>query len=93
MKDWNFVSNRIFDATACGSFVISDYIPDIEEIYGDNVPMWRSEEELVSLVTYYLSHSDEREAKAKKAQQITLSNFTSERIAKEIIKIIEKIKK
>ena len=93
MKDWNFVSNRIFDATACGSFVISDYIPDIEEIYGDNVPMWRSEEELVSLVNYYLSHSDEREAKAKKAQQITLSNFTSERIAKEIIKIIEKIKK
>ena len=54
MKRFGFISNRIFDATACGTLVISDYMPEIEAIYGDSVPMYKNGDELARLVRYYL---------------------------------------
>lgn len=91
MKDLGFISNRIFDASACGSLVISDYMKEIEDIYGDSVPMWKTKEELIRLVRYYLDpkNENERKEKIKKAQKITLKNFTSDIISRKIQKIIE----
>lgn len=54
MIEAGFISNRIFDATACKAFVISDYMPEIEEIYGDSVPMYRNAREFKQLIEYYL---------------------------------------
>ena len=94
MKKFGFVSNRIYDATACETLVISDYMPEIEEIYGDTVPMYKSEEELVNLVKYYLEpeHEAERLDKAKRAREITLKNFTAETAAEKFDAIIQEIK-
>ena len=47
MKKFGFISNRIFDVSASGALVISDYMKEIEDIYGDSVPMWKSKEELI----------------------------------------------
>ena len=85
MKKAGFISNRVFDVTASGGFLISDYMPEVEKFYGDSIPMFKSKEELKYLIDYYLSHPDERKEKALKAQQITLSNFTNEVIAKKMI--------
>ena len=85
-----FISNRIFDATACGAFVISDYIEEIEEIYGDSIVMYKSEEEFVKLIEHYLANKDERIEKAKRAQQITLSKFGSKKVIGEMVEVIEK---
>jgi len=95
MRKLGFISNRIFDATACGTLVISDYMPEIEEIYGDAVPMWETEEELINLVKYYLNpeHENERKEKAELARQITLKNFTSDIAAQKFKQIIDEIKK
>ena len=92
MKQFGFISNRIFDASACGTLVISDYMPEIEQIYGDSVPMYRSEDELYHLVKYYLTHDKERIEKAQKAQEITLRNFTAEKAAIQFIDIINQLK-
>ncbi len=92
MKRYGFVSNRIFDATACGVLVISDYMPEIKEIYGDSVPMYKDEKELLKLIDYYLKHDDERQRLAKKAQQITLRNYTAEQAVDKLEKIITQIK-
>ena len=92
MRELGFISNRIFDTTACGSLVISDYSPEIEEIYGDSVPMYKTPEELVHLVQYYLAHDDERERLAKKAQQITLQNFSADKVLKQLYDTIERTK-
>lgn len=91
MRDFGFITTRLYDATASGAFVISDYIPEIAEIYGDSVPMWRTKEELKQLVDYYLEHPDEREIKAKQAQKITLENFTSEKIAAQFDELLKRI--
>jgi len=37
MREWGFVSNRIFDALACGTPVISDPVAGLGELFGDAV--------------------------------------------------------
>jgi len=95
MKKYGFISNRIFDATACGTLVISDYMKEIEDVFGDSVPMWKTKEELVNLVKYYLDPQNEKERieKANRAREITLNNFTSEIMAKKLQNIIYNIRK
>lgn len=92
MKHYGFVSNRIFDATACGALVISDYMPEIKEIYGDSIPMYKDEKELLKLINYYLQHDDERQRLAKKAQQITLKNYTAKQAMQKVQQIILRVK-
>lgn len=95
MKRFGFISNRIFDATACGTLVISDYMPEIEAIYGDSVPMYKNGDELARLVRYYLNpaHEPKRREKAARAREITLRYFTAEQAAEKFQEIIHNIKK
>ena len=87
MKEFGFINNRIYDATASGTLVISDYMKEIEEAYGDSVPMYKTKEELKELLDYYLNHEDERIEKAKRAREITLKYFTDTVVAKQLAKI------
>lgn len=85
MKEFGFVNNRIYDATACGALVISDYMPEIEFEYGDAVPMYKNKDELAKLIKFYLENENERLKKAEKAKSITLNKFTNKLVAKKII--------
>ena len=95
MKQFGFISNRIFDASACGTLVISDYVKEIEDVYGDSVPMWKTNEELVELVKYYLDPKNEKERleKAQRAKEITLKNFTSDIVGKKFESMIKEVRK
>lgn len=88
MREYDIIPNRIYDVTACKGFVISDYIPAIERIYGDCIPMYRTKEECLELLNYYLAHPRVRRKKAEKAYQITLANFTADIIAEKFKRII-----
>src|SRR5215218_5531900 len=46
MRAQGIVSNRIFDALACGALVISDHLPEIHERFGDAVVTYRTPEDL-----------------------------------------------
>ena len=46
MRAWGFVSNRIFDVLACGAPVISDHLPEIEDLLGDAVATYTTPAEL-----------------------------------------------
>lgn len=89
MIEAGFISNRIFDATACGTLVISDYMPEIENIYGDTVPMYRTPEEFKQLVEFYLSHPEERKRKALAAQKITLERYAAQKVVKQMVVILQ----
>lgn len=93
MKYFGCVSNRIYDVTASGGFVISDYLPEIEEVYGDSVVMYKSFDDFNQKLKYYLNNPYEREKLAKKAQKITLENFTNLAIAKKFDDILKNILK
>ena len=92
MKENGFISNRIYDVTACKGFLISDYLPEIEEVYGNSIPMYRNAEEFKNLINYYLAHPKERIAKAEKAYNITINNYTSSIFARKLNTLIEKDK-
>ena len=92
MKADGFISNRVFDVTASGGFLISDYMPEIEQFYGDSIPMFKTKEELAKLLDYYLKHPEERSKKAKAAQQVTLKYFTNVAAAKKILTTLQTTK-
>ena len=50
MRRLGFISNRIFDAVACGARVLTDDVAGIQEVFGDAVCVYHSEEELAELL-------------------------------------------
>jgi hypothetical protein len=61
MRAEGFVSNRLFDAVACGARVLSDHIDGVEELFGGAVQTFRDEADFVRLVhqTYDDPDSDD----------------------------------
>lgn len=50
MRAWGFVSNRLLDVAASGTPVLSDDLPEIDQLFGDLVGTWTSPDELRALV-------------------------------------------
>jgi len=63
------VNLRIFDVPAAGGFLLSDYQPDMEELFDihSELAVYRSAEELKDKTRYYLNHPAERENLVRKA--------------------------
>ncbi|MCM1322748.1 MAG: glycosyltransferase [Acetobacter sp.] len=93
MRFYGFVSNRIYDVTASGGFVLTDYLPEIEEIYGDSVATYKDFYEFKAKLDYYLAHPEERKIMAEKAREITLKQFTNQKAAAILDSVFKNIKK
>jgi hypothetical protein len=90
MREHGFINNRTFDVGANGALLLSDDVAGLKELYGDIVPVYRSAAELKELVTFYLSHEDERQEKARQFQEITLRDHT---VASRVVTILETVEK
>ena len=93
MSYYGFVSNRIYDVSASGGFVLTDYLPEIEEIYGDSIATYKDYYDFKEKLEYYLAHPDERKTMSKKAREITLKNFSNLKIAEMFDALLKNIKK
>ena len=93
MAHLGFISNRIYDVSASGGFVFTDYVKEIEDEYGDSIAMYKDYDDFKQKLEYYLSHEEERVNMAKRAQKITLEKFTNEIAAQKFIDIFKNIKK
>jgi spore maturation protein CgeB len=71
---------RVVEAAACGAFLMSEWRPEIEQVYGNAVQFYSSAGELEYLIRYYLDNESERLAKAKMAQEITLNMSYDDRL-------------
>jgi len=69
---------RLFEATGVGTMLLTDWKMNIGDMFepGKEVVTYRSPEECSELVSYYLSHEDERAAIARAGQIRTLSQHT-----------------
>lgn len=76
MREHGFISNRIYDALACGALVISDDLPELEERFRDAVVTYRSPEELRRLVDHYLDSPEERAEKGRRGRELVLTGHT-----------------
>lgn len=57
------INMRTFEAMATGSFLLTNWIPTIEELFedGKHLVLYRSLDEMIDKATYYLAHDEERE--------------------------------
>jgi GT2 family glycosyltransferase len=76
MREHGYVSNRIYDALACGAFLISDAVEGLEEIVGDAVVTYRTPEELAALITRFLADPEERSRRAAHGRERVLASHT-----------------
>ncbi len=70
-----FAANmRLYEATGVGTMLLTDWKTNLHELFelGTEVVTYRSIEECVELVEYYLAHDNEREAIAEAGQKRTL---------------------
>ena len=80
-------SIRIFQAIGTGSFLLSEYCLDLEELFkkGEHLDWFKSENELVNLINYYLENDVIRENIAIEGNKYVNENFSWEKIMKRII--------
>ena len=80
-----FMSNRLYDASASGSFVISDAVPGIEAEFDGGIPTFTTGEELRALVGQFLQDAEARADHARRARQATLARHTFEQRTNELL--------
>src|SRR5690606_9501237 len=76
MAHEGFVSNRIFDVLACGTTVVSDHLPEVDDLFDGLVPTWRSPDELGHVVADLHLHPEAAEARTAEARGLVLGAHT-----------------
>jgi glycosyltransferase involved in cell wall biosynthesis len=76
MRNNGFISNRIFDACASGTLVITDPVKGLEEVFGDSVVVVRNQKELAERVNFFLHDERKRQEKAAEAHRIAINGHT-----------------
>lgn len=71
-------SPRIFEALACGAFVISDNQRDVFSLFhdGEHLVGFTDPDDLIAKITYYLDHPLERKEIARRGREEVLTNHT-----------------
>jgi len=85
MRDWGFVSNRIFDALACGTPVISDDVAEVDTLFEGAVPTFGDAAGLRRLVDEILGDPDAARARARRGRDIVLAHHTFDLRATEFL--------
>jgi len=85
MRREGMLSNRLFDASAAGAFIISDDVAGIEEVFDGGVAVYRDAADLRRLVDHYLAHPEERRAMAARAHAAVLRQHTFDHRVEELL--------
>ena len=91
MGKMGFISNRIFDAGACGACIVSDETSGMTDLFGDAVAIYRDAPELERIVKELLSNEEKRKAQGEKLRNIVTSGHSFNDRVKEILMVIETI--
>ncbi|MCM8808453.1 MAG: glycosyltransferase [Candidatus Omnitrophica bacterium] len=89
----NYANNmRLYEATGCGSMLITDYKDNLNELFkiGEEIEIYRNTDELIDKISFYLENEDQRKKIAEAGQKRTLTEHNYENRMRELLKIIEK---
>jgi len=72
------INMRNFEAMATGSFLLTNWIPTIEELFedGKHLVLYRTLDEMVDKAKYYLAHDEERERIAQAGYEEVMARHT-----------------
>jgi GT2 family glycosyltransferase/glycosyltransferase involved in cell wall biosynthesis len=91
MARWGLVSNRVFDALACGACVVSDEVRGMDTLLDDAVVTFRDREDVGPTVRRLLTDPAERRARAERGQRAVLAAHTWEHRAAELVRLVAAI--
>lgn len=82
----------LFEATGCGALLITDHKSNLHELFeiGKEIVTYKTPEEMVEKIQYYLSYEDERKKIAMAGQARTLKDHTYKRRMKQLKEILKK---
>ncbi len=89
MREHGYISNRIYDALACGALVLSDDVPGLTERFGEAVVVYRSAQQLRDLIDRLLADPAERRRRAERGRAIVLEGHTFAHRAEQLLSIVE----
>jgi GT2 family glycosyltransferase/spore maturation protein CgeB/SAM-dependent methyltransferase len=89
MRQKGFVSNRVFDALACGTFVISDDVAGLEDLFDGAVPTYANQEELKELVARYLHDEEGRHELSERGAAIVRTQHSFQVRAHQFVDLIQ----
>lgn len=90
MREKGFVSNRIYDGLASGTFIITDEIEDLDDDLKECVAFYKNKGDLAEKISYYMENPEIRKAMSKKGMQIVREKHTFKNRAEKIIHYIDK---
>ena len=85
MQTWGFVSNRVFDALACETPVISEDLPEIAELFDGAVLTFRDPAELRALADAVLADRPAARARAARGRALIEAQHTFDHRAAQLI--------
>jgi spore maturation protein CgeB len=62
MKRHGFLSNRIFDAAACGALILTDHVQGIEDVFGNNILTYKEQEEIPPILEEFENNHEFKES-------------------------------
>lgn len=83
---------RLFEATGMGTLLITDWKVNLHRMFESEkeVIVYRSSEECVELIKYYVEQDEEREVIARAGQQRTINEHTYYQRMQELVEIVRK---
>jgi spore maturation protein CgeB len=85
-------SPRVFEAMACGAFVLTDRQPDVVSLFrgGEHLVVFDDDRDLREKIGYFLTHPEERERIAAAGMREVLDNHTYAHRVKELFAYIDR---
>jgi spore maturation protein CgeB len=83
-------NGRLFETTGVGTLLVTDWRNNLPQLFepDNEVVVYRTAAEAAERIRYYLAHDKERERIAKAGQTRTLSQYTYEHRAIQLVNII-----
>ena len=80
-------TQRIMDIMGAGGFVLTNYCEETAEFFEEDkeIVMFRTPEELIQKVDYYLEHEEEREQIARAGHEKAMNDYTYEKKIKRLL--------
>jgi spore maturation protein CgeB len=87
------MSARMYTAVGCGAFYMCRHVEGIEEVLvpGKEIVTFRSEQEMIDMIRYYLKNDEERKSIAEAGKVRVLKEHTYEVRFREMLSLIEKV--
>ena len=89
MREHGYISNRVYDALACGTPVLSDDVPGLAERFGEAVAVYRSAGELRELVERLLADPRELRRRGQLGREIVLGGHTFAHRIDELLAVVQ----